>query len=152
MSGKSHKSLFKPKHPEKYLGDPSKIICRSSWERKFCHWCDTRPGVVQWQSEEFFIPYIKPTDMQVHRYFPDFRIDVLGVDGKIQTLVIEIKPKHQTQPPAAPKRRTQKYLAEVATFAVNQAKWTAAQTYCQKRGWQFMVLTEDHLFQGKGFN
>ena len=33
----SIKSLFKPTKPRKYKGDVSNIICRSSWERRFCN-------------------------------------------------------------------------------------------------------------------
>ena len=148
MSGRAHASIYKPIHPEKYLGDPTRIICRSSWERKFCHWCDTRPGIVKWASEEFHVPYLKPTDGLVHRYFPDFRIDVQANDGTVKTFVIEIKPKHQAVPPVTRSRKTKKYLMEMSTFAVNQAKWHAAREYCQKRNWTFMVITEDHLFGG----
>lgn len=151
MPGKSHKSIYKPKNPEKYLGDVNNIVCRSSWERKFCHWCDTRPAVIKWQSEEFCILYTKPTDMQTHRYFPDFRVDIRADDGRVKTFVFEIKPKVQSLPPKVPKRKTQRFLTEVATYAINQAKWQAARSYCQKRGWDFAVLTEDHLFEGKTF-
>ena len=30
---------YKPKYPQKYRGE-GPIIYRSSWERKFCYWCD----------------------------------------------------------------------------------------------------------------
>lgn len=146
MSSKAHASIYRPINPQKYQGDPTNIICRSSWERKFCHWCDTRPGIIRWASEEFYVPYVKPTDMQIHRYFPDFRIDVQSNDGTVKTFVVEIKPKHQAVAPPVPKRKSKKYLAEVATYAINQAKWQAAQEYCRQRNWTFMVVTEDHLF------
>jgi hypothetical protein len=103
---------------------------------------------VKWSSEEFCIPYWKPTDGQRHRYFPDFRIEVRSKDGTIKTMVIEIKPKAQTAAPVL-RRRTQKFLSEVATFATNQAKWDAAKQYCAERGWTFLVLDETHLFGRK---
>ena len=37
------------------------------------------------------------------------------------------------------------YYTEVATWGVNQAKWKAAEEYCMDRGWEFRVITEDHL-------
>ena len=43
--GESIKSIFKPLHPSKYKGNPNNIICRSSWERKFCHWCDKNDSI-----------------------------------------------------------------------------------------------------------
>ena len=48
----SKKSLFKPSHPRKYKGDITNIICRSTWEKKFCHYCDLNENVIEWGSEE----------------------------------------------------------------------------------------------------
>ena len=64
--------------------------------------------------------------------------------GIIETLVIEIKPKHQTQPPTT-KRNKKMVLHETATFAINQAKWKAAENFCADRKWKFLILTEDQL-------
>jgi DNA-directed RNA polymerase subunit RPC12/RpoP len=58
---------------------------------------------------------------------------------------LEIKPKKQTVPPEQRKRVTKQYIQEVATWGVNQAKWKAAQDYCLDRGWNFRIITEDHL-------
>ena len=72
----SNKSKYKPSFPKKYKGNPNNIICRSTWERRFCRWCDLNENILEWGSEEFFIPYISPVDHRVHRYFPDFIIKV----------------------------------------------------------------------------
>ena len=74
--GESIKSKYKPSFPKKYKGNANNIICRSSWERRFCHYCDLNENILEWGSEEFFIPYISPIDRRVHRYFPDFIIKV----------------------------------------------------------------------------
>ena len=74
--GESIKSKYQPSYPRKYKGDPNNIICRSSWERKFCRWCDLNESILEWGSEEFWIPYLSPVDNKVHRYFPDFIIKV----------------------------------------------------------------------------
>jgi hypothetical protein len=142
----SIKSIYKPSHPEKYQGDCSNIICRSSWERKFCHWCDHNPSIISWASEEFSIPYVSPVDGRVHRYFPDYLIKVKEESGKIKTYVIEVKPKKQTVPPKQKSRVTKSYLYECKTYAVNQAKWKAAEEFCKDRMIEFKVITEDNLF------
>ena len=98
----SKKSIFRPTRPRKYSGDVNNIICRSSWETKFCHWCDLNENIIQWGSEEFFIPYRAP-DGKARRYFPDFIMKVKENTGKIKTYVIEVKPFKQTKPP---KKRT----------------------------------------------
>ena len=95
----SIKSLFKPDYPKKYKGNPNNIICRSSWERKFCRWCDLSESILEWGSEEFSIPYISPLDNKIHKYYPDFIIKIKENNGKIKTYVIEVKPKKQTRPP-----------------------------------------------------
>lgn len=106
---------------------------------------DAHPGVLEWSSEEFCIPYISPLDGRVHRYFPDFWIKQKNKDGDVETLVVEIKPKKQTQPPAVQKRKTKQYINEVMTWGVNSAKWQAAEEFCLKRSWKFRVFTEQHL-------
>ena len=142
----SIKSIFKPTKPKKYKGDARNIICRSSWERRFCNWCDTNESILEWGSEEFWIPYLSPIDNRTHRYFPDFIIKVKESTGDIKTYVIEVKPKRQTKPPIKKKRVSKSYLYEIKTYSVNQAKWNAASEWCKDRKIEFKVLTENELF------
>lgn len=108
-------------------------------------WLDKNPNIVSWASEELVIPYISPVDNRWHRYFPDFLVKVKDRDGKTKTLMLEVKPKKQTLPPKTPKRKTKQYINEVMTYGVNQAKWKYAVEYCADRGWEFRVITEEHL-------
>jgi len=147
--GQSIKSIYKPSHPEKYLGNSNNIICRSSWERQFCRYCDVNPNIVKWASEEFSIPYISPVDGRPHRYYPDFLIEVKERSGKLKKYVIEIKPKKQTQPPVKKKRVTKGFIAEAKTYAVNQAKWKAAVDFCKDNLIEFKIITEDELYHWK---
>ena len=140
-----NKSKYKPQYPNKYKGDPTNIICRSSWERKFARYCDLNENVLEWQSEEFCIPYRSPIDNKVHRYFPDFFIKYKDANGRIKSSLIEVKPLRQCAPPPKPKRQTKKYLGEAFEYAKNQAKWAAAKEYCKDRMWEFKVLTEKEL-------
>ena len=141
----SLKSKYKPSYPQKYKGDSNNIICRSSWERKFCRWCDLNESVLEWGSEEFSIPYISPLDNRIHKYFPDFIIKVKEQSGKIKTYVIEVKPKKQTAPPKQKSRVTKSYIYEAKTYAVNQAKWKAAKEWCDDRLLEFKIITEEEL-------
>ena len=140
-----HKRKFKPTNPHKYLGDHTNIIMRSSWETKFAIWCDTNPAILKWSSEETVVPYLSPIDNKPHRYFIDFKIQVRKNDGSVKTYLVEIKPEHQTRPPAVPSRKTKQFLQEVMTWGVNDAKWKAATRYAKDRGWEFIILTENHL-------
>lgn len=141
----SYKGRFRPKNHKKYKGDPTKVFYRSLWERRFMHYCDTTPSILEWNSEEIVIPYVSPIDNKVHRYFPDFYIKVRNVSGKVRREIIEVKPKRQCEPPKKPQRQTKKYLREVQTYGVNQAKFKAAEEYCKNRKYNFRILTEDHL-------
>ena len=141
----SYKGRFRPKNCKKYKGDPTKVFYRSLWERRFMHYCDTTPSILEWNSEEIVIPYVSPIDNKVHRYFPDFYIKVRNVSGKVRREIIEVKPKRQCEPPKKPQRQTKKYLREVATYGVNQAKFKAAEEYCKNRKYNFRILNEDHL-------
>ena len=149
----SYKGRFKPANPEKYKGDPSNIIYRSLWELKFFRFLDRHPDVVWWQSEELFVSYMSPIDGKIHRYFPDVILKKKVAENQYETIMIEIKPKSQTLPPDISKRNktpsgriSRRYLNEVKTFGINDAKWKAARRYCNERGWKFEIMTEEHLF------
>jgi hypothetical protein len=125
-----HKRKFIPTNPEKYAGDASNIIMRSSWETRFANWCDKNPSIIKWSSEETVVPYICPTDNKYHRYFIDFKIQVQQKDGLLKTYLIEVKPAKQTIPPVFPGKRT---------------KWHAADQYAKDRGYIFKIITEKEL-------
>jgi hypothetical protein len=141
----SYSGKFKPKNYKKYKGDPTKIFYRSLWERRFMVYCDNNPNIIEWGSEELIIPYISPLDKKPHRYFPDFYIKYVNGKGQTVREVIEVKPKKQLKPPKEPKRRTKRYLGEVQTYMINQAKFRAAEEFCKDRRLKFRILTEDHL-------
>jgi hypothetical protein len=140
-----HQGKFRPKHPEKYIGDPTNIIFRSSWELKFMSWADQKESIVRWRSEETIIPYRSPIDNKIHRYFVDFQIQVRDKSGSLQTYLIEIKPEKQTKPPVKQQKVTKKYLQEVLEWGKNEAKWKAAEEYAKDRNWKFIILTENEL-------
>tara|TARA_Y100001973_G_C5159768_1_gene312868 strand:- start:140 stop:574 length:435 start_codon:yes stop_codon:yes gene_type:complete len=141
----AYKGKYKPKNPSKYIGDPTKIIYRSLWERKFMVYCDDNEKVVSWGSEEIVVPYKSPIDGKMHRYFVDFIIETIQKDGKKKVQLIEIKPKKQCKEPKKKTKITRRYISEVKTWGVNTAKWKAAREFASDRGWEFIILTEDHL-------
>lgn len=142
----TYKGIFKPDNPSKYKGDPTNIVYRSGWELKFMRYLDHHQNVLEWSSEELHVPYHSPVTGRVHRYFPDFIVKKRSKDGTIEILMIEIKPKVQTEPPKVQsKPRGKKYIKEVYTWAVNSAKWDAARNYCLNKGWKFVIMTEKEL-------
>ena len=141
----AYRGKYYPSFPRKYKGDPTNIIYRSLWERKFMVYCDKNTKILEWGSEEIALPYISPHDSRVHRYFTDFYIKVQENTGKIKRYLIEVKPLKQTTKPKKPKRQTKGYIREAFEYARNQAKWKAAREYCADRMWEFKVITEKEL-------
>jgi hypothetical protein len=141
----AYSGRFIPKNPQKYVGDAKNIIYRSSWECKVMNWLDQNPNIISWASEELTVPYVSPVDGKWHRYFPDFLVKVRTKENTLKTMMLEVKPKRQTEEPEKKKRVTKQYINEVKTYGVNQAKWKAAIDYCADRKWEFKLITEDHL-------
>lgn len=141
----AYKGRFKPKRPEKYIGDPTNIIYRSLWELRLMRYFDQHDSILKWGSEEIVIPYRSPVDNKMHRYFPDFYIKTIGTDGRINTTIIEVKPAVQTKEPVKQTKRTRRYINEVLTWGVNQAKWKAAEEFCRDRKWSFKIMTEKEI-------
>ena len=137
----AYKGKYKIKNPDKYLGNPSKVVFRSLWERNAFRWCEANPKVKLWNSEEIVVPYKSTVDKRLHRYFVDLLIQM---DNK-KTYLVEIKPKAQTMPPKKRSRKTKKYINEQLTFVKNQDKWEAADQYAKHKGWKFQVWTEETL-------
>ena len=113
----AYKGKYKVRAPYKYKGNPTKVIYRSLWERKFMTYCDTNINILEWGSEEVYMWYKSPIDNRPHRYFPDFYIKVREKNGTIKKYIIEVKPQRQTKPPAKPKRQTKGYLREAFEYA-----------------------------------
>ncbi len=148
---KYYQGYYKPKSPQKYKGDPTNVIYRSGLEFRLMKFLDENDNIIKWASEEFFIPYRSPIDGKVHRYFPDFWVRKRGIKGIIEEVLIEVKPSSQCRPPNVNKKLTPKgriskrYLTEVKNWGINSSKWEAAEQFCKKKGWRFIIMTEKDL-------
>ena len=95
------------------------------------------------EKDEKFIKILK------ENYEKKNNIKYVNKDKKVVREIIEVKPKRHLLPPKEPKRRTQRYLNEVATYHKNKAKFKAAEEYCKDRKYNFRILTEDQLLPKK---
>jgi hypothetical protein len=128
------------KHPEKYVGTKSPTY-RSSWEWTFMNFCDNNKSVLKWASEAIQIPYRDPLTGRQTVYVPDFFIQYADKKNRIITELIEIKPASQTI-----LERVGKNKYNQAQFIKNQAKWKAANAWCQQQGLKFRILNENDIF------
>lgn len=148
MASKFKQGWYTPKHPEKYVGDISKIRYMSSWELKTHQFLDNNPNILRWSSEEIAIPYMKPTDGKVHRYFPDYWVEYRNRCGETIHEIWEVKPASQTRKPRNTKKKNPKTrLYEDVTYAINIAKWQAAKQFCDQHNVIFRILTEHDIYR-----
>lgn len=108
-------------------------------------WLDSAPNITGWSSESLVIPYYNPVKQRPARYFPDFVIKYSDSTGKLKTTVLEIKSSSECKEPKKKTRVTRRLVEEIMTWETNKAKWRHAEKFCQDRGWEFKVLTEQDL-------
>ena len=136
---------FTPRNPHKYKGT-FPIVYRSSLELDVMRFFDEKSHVVSWGSESIIIPYIKPTDKRVHKYYTDFNVKMKDAQGNVHKYLIEVKPYKQTMPPKNHgNKKAKTLLYEQISYAINDAKWTAAKGWCEKHGYKFTILTEKDI-------
>lgn len=137
---KFSQGIFEVQNLEKYVGGKAPYF-RSSWELAFMRMCDSHPNITKWASENVKIPYLHPQTGKYANYVPDFMIQYVDKNGAEHVELIEIKPSNQTTMENA------KTLGQKWQTAINAAKWTAAQEWCQRKGLRFKVINEDQIFQ-----
>ena len=160
---KTKKGFFFPVHPEKYIGDASNIMFRSSWEQQFMILLDQLKTVISWGSEIITIPYTNPFDGKVHQYIPDFYAEI-QLPSKLSKLVIEVKPSIFTNSEyivnkiKTSKRIDEKFIdtleKNMMMYKINESKFNAAEKFCELNDLQFFKATEDFfnkLKLGKAF-
>lgn len=152
----THKSgyrqgYYKLSNPEKYIGDPLKIIYRSSWEYSFCRYCDLSDQVEKWSSEPLGIKYVNPIDRKEHTYFVDFYMCVIENNQPINYLA-EVKPSASLSMPILEGKnmttnKIKNYNYALQTWLINRAKFAAAKQFAEGRGYKFIVVTEEFLYK-----
>lgn len=136
------KGIYKPINKGKYIGDITKIVTRSSWERMTCRWADLNPDIIKWGSEIIKIPYICPSDGKTHTYIIDFIFKYK--DNTV--LLVEVKPYNQTLIPKSSKgKKKNTILTEHLVFIKNKSKWIYANKYAEENGAKFVIWTEKKL-------
>lgn len=134
---------YSVQNPEKYVGLHQPTY-RSSWEWSFMRFCDNNPHIIKWASEAIKIPYKDPFTGRQTIYVPDFFIQYVDKNSKINTELIEVKPASQTL-----KENVGKSKHNQIQYAKNQYKWRAAYEWCGKQGIKFRILTENDLFTNR---
>jgi len=166
---KYHNGNYIPKNRDKVvkLNSEGGIYYRSSWEKKIMIYLDLNENIIKWGAETLAIPYqmthFEKGDLKVkgHCYYPDFYYEIKSKDGTIKTVVAEVKPKSEYNdvllfekklfeiPNDASIKKLKNIEYKFKMAQKNSDKWQTMIKYCQKKGWDFIIITEDHL---KRFN
>jgi hypothetical protein len=161
-----HQGNYVPKFKDKVLKLNSQggIYYRSSWEIRIMTWLDNNPSVTRWGAECITIPYQlthyeKNGDINLksHTYYPDFYYEMKLKDGMTKKVIAEVKPmkeylmvqKLQEMKLSVPDNPTIKKLKnfeyDLKMAQKNSEKWKTMIKYCDLKGWDFIIITEDHL-------
>jgi hypothetical protein len=97
------------------------LIYRSSWEKIFYEMLEKSEIIISYFPEPVIVTYL--FNGKIKHYIPDLLINYKNGDKKI----VEIKPSF------------------FLSYEINQAKFQAAQNYCQEKGLIFEVWTEKEL-------
>ncbi len=148
------------------LNSQGGIFYRSSWEKKIMIWLDTKPEIIQWGAECLEIPYqmthFENGDAKVksHRYYPDFFYRMRKEDGSIRDVVVEVKPMKEYKMvvdlsegrmnvPEKGMKKLKNFEYDLKMAYKNKQKWETMIMWCKKKGYDFIIITEEHL---KRFN
>lgn len=142
------------------------VFFRSSWEKKIMIWLDAKPEVVQWGAECLEIPYQMThfdngdAKIKSHRYYPDFFYRMRNKDGVLKEVVVEVKPMKEYKMvqdlsegrltiPEKGMKKLKNFEYDLKMAYKNKLKWETMIAWCNKKGYDFIIITEEHL---KRFN
>lgn len=136
----------KDDHMKSFNESTGEVEYKSKLELTALKYADFNKHIKKWSVEPFAIKYIKPTDGKLHRYYIDLFLEFKTGDK----FLVEIKSKGETKPPRKPSKKTDKaimnYQKALQTYAVNTAKWKAAEEFAKVNKMKFIILSEDELY------
>ena len=157
-----------PKNKDKVikLNTQGGVYFRSSWEKKIMHWLDSNSTITKWGAECLRIPYQMThfdngdTKIKEHSYFPDFYYEMRLSDDTLKQVVVEVKPMKEFQMvqdlnegklnvPENGMKKLKNFEYDLKMAYKNKQKWETMINWCNKKGYDFIIITEQHL---KRFN
>lgn len=157
--GKYKQGLYTPKNKEKLIKANSYggVFYRSGLEHKMMIYLDSNESVKVWGAEHLRIPYekteynskTKEMETTSHGYYPDFYYELSRSDGSVSRVVAEVKASNETVEPKLPIKPTAKQLKNfeyaLKMWNKNLSKWKYMIEYCERKGFEFIIITEKHL-------
>lgn len=159
QNNKYHQGLFTPKNKSKVIKLNSKggLYFRSGLEQRMMIYLDNNQNIINWGAEHLKIPYQKTEWLSEeqefktseHTYYPDFYYEIKRENGEISKVVAEVKPKSEVNEPKLPNNPSAKQLKNfeyaLKMYNKNLSKWKYMMEYCDRKGFKFIIITEDYL-------
>ncbi len=158
-----HQGNYIPVNKDKVirLNNDGGLYYRSSWEQKIMYWLDMKSEVVKWGAECLQIPYQQThfdngdTRIKSHVYNVDFYYE-MRINGEFRQIVAEVKPMKEYKMVIAltenklevPERGTKKlknFEYDLKMAYKNKQKWETMISWCDKKGYDFIIITEENL-------
>jgi hypothetical protein len=166
-NSKYHGGLYVPQNKDKVikLNNQGGLFYRSSWEKKIMTWLDLKTEVTKWGAECLQIPYQMThfengdTKIKNHVYHVDFFYE-MRINGELRQVVAEVKPQKEynfvqalsegrLQVPEDKGKKLKNFEYDLKMAYKNKQKWETMINWCNKKGYDFIIITEEHL---KKFN
>lgn len=157
-----HQGNFIPTNKDKVIKLNSKggVYYRSSWELRIMTWLDNNKNIVRWGAECISIGYQlthyeKGGDINLknHSYYPDFYYEI-RVNNDIKKVIAEVKPMKEYQmvvdlnnkslslPENVSMKKMKNIEYDLKMAHKNSEKWETMIKYCDRKGWDFIIITE----------
>ena len=126
-------------------------------------WLDINEKVTKWGAECIKIPYQLThfddgdINLKNHTYYPDFYYEMLLNDGSTKRVIMEVKPMKEYKnvilvkekaiqiKPNSTIKQLKNMEYDIKMAQKNLAKWENMIKFCDKKGWEFIIVTEEHL-------
>ena len=159
---------YVPKNKDKVLklNNNGGVYFRSSWEKKIMTWLDLNEKIIKWGAECMKIPYQMThfdngdTRVKEHCYYPDFYYEMRLQNDDLKQVVVEVKPMKEynmvlalnegrLSVPEDKGKKLKNFEYDLKMAYKNKQKWETMINWCKLKGYEFIIITEDHL---KKFN
>lgn len=135
------------------------VYYRSGWEKRIMTWLDNNEEIVMWGAECLIIPYQLThfdngdTKLKKHSYYPDFYYEIRTSDGNTKKVVVEVKPQKEYQMvldltqgrmnvPQEGLKKLRAFEYDLKMAYKNKSKWETMIAWCNKKGYEFIIITE----------
>ena len=100
------------------------------------------------------------TRVKEHCYYPDFYYEMRNSEGVLKQVVVEVKPfkeykmvqdlnEGKLEVPEKGMKKLKNFEYDLKMAYKNKQKWETMINWCNKKGYEFIIITEHHL---KKFN